>query len=92
MGRGVRVHRSEWRIRGRGGGDEGLSYDSAVRSRVDRFFEDVSRYATRNDAPLQLQRSYGDTYLYYYFFVVTPAQQRQIETSNWGAAGTARQE
>jgi len=69
-----------------------LSYDSAVRSRVDRFFEDVSRYDGRQDALEQLQRSYGDTYLYYFFFVVPPAQQRQSEMSSIGAVGTARQE
>ena len=71
---------------------QGLSYDSAVVSRVDRFFEDVSRYEGREDALEQLQRSYGDTYLYYFFFVVTQPEQRQSEMSRGRAVGTARQE
>ena len=66
----------------------GLSYDDAIKARVDRFLQDLSLQMGRPDAAEQLQAVYGDTYMFYYCCVTTPADVAQAGP----ARGTVRQE
>ncbi|HUT93979.1 MAG TPA: DUF6057 family protein [Thermoguttaceae bacterium] len=71
---------------------QGYRYDEATVARVDKFFQDVSPYWGRQDAPEQARPLYGNTYMFYYFFVTTPAETRQIIGARGGFGGTTREE
>ncbi|HUT93980.1 MAG TPA: DUF6057 family protein [Thermoguttaceae bacterium] len=71
---------------------QGYRYDAANVARVDGFFQDVSPYWGQPDAPEQARPRYGSTYMFYYFFVTTPAETRQIIGARGGFGGTTREE
>jgi hypothetical protein len=52
----------------------GFAYDETVRARVDRFFDDWSRYAGRRDTSQRLRALYGETYMFYFFFAAAPSE------------------
>jgi len=71
---------------------QGYRYDEATVARVDEFFRDVSPYWGRRDAPEQARPRYGDTYVFYYFLVTTPAEAQRIMGARDGFGGTTRVE
>ena len=71
---------------------QGYRYDEATVARVDKFFQDVSPYWGRPDAPERARALYGNTYMFYYFFVTTPAEARQITGARGDFGGTTRVE
>jgi len=71
---------------------QGYRYDEATVARVDKFFQDVSPYWGRTDAPEHARPLYGNTYMFYYFFVTTPAETRQIIGASGDFGGTTRVE
>jgi hypothetical protein len=52
---------------------QGFSYDQATRAREEKFFRDLLLHWGREDTPHRLLPRYGETYMFYYSFVVTPA-------------------
>ena len=80
--------------RARGGPGDGprLPYDEATAARVDRFFQDLSGYEDLQSGAEQARDRYGDTYMFYYFFVVTPTQGRRRTETGGGFGGTLREE
>ena len=54
-----------------------LEYDKATAARVERFFQDLSRYRAHKNMLDRLEARYGDTYMFYYFFVGPPAAPRR---------------
>lgn len=52
---------------------QGFHYDRAVAERVDRFGHDMSGQGALRDTSMA-QALYGDTYMFYWFFVTTPAE------------------
>jgi len=68
------------------------AYDQAVSARVERFLLDLSRYRGRPGLHEQLTVLYGDTYLFYYFFVEMPAGQQEAFPANSGSLDVLRQE
>jgi len=69
----------------------GFSYDEATTARVEKFFQDL-RHWGREDAREQLQAAYGDTYMFYYFFVVTPTDVHRIMGTRDNFGGIKREE
>lgn len=47
----------------------GFRYDAATAARVEEFFRHASRLRGREDATQQLEAMYGNTYMFYYFFM-----------------------
>ncbi len=80
-----------WERAGRGRVDlQGFRYDDATVESVDKFFQDLAPYLARPHAPEHARALYGDTYIFYQFFAVTP-RQPIVEASD-GFGGTSRQE
>lgn len=71
---------------------QGYHYDEATVARVDGFFRDVSPYWGRQDAPDRARPRYGDTFVYYYFLVTTPAETQRRMGGRGGFGGTTRVE
>ncbi len=61
-------------------------YDKAVAQRVAQFFKDFNLYGRRDDAVERFRSQYGDTYMFYHFFVATPNDARWM----WGADRSSR--
>jgi len=56
---------------------QGFYYDEATVACVEGFFRHASRLQGREDATLQLEAFYGDTYMFYYFFLGSPPDARR---------------
>jgi hypothetical protein len=70
----------------------GFRYDEAITARVDDFLRDLSRYGDRQEARQRLRALYGDTYMFYCFFVPTPAEVGRIAPASDDSGDTVRQE
>ncbi len=70
---------------------QGFRYDEATKARVDSFVQDMSQRWGRRDAPEQARARYGDTYMYYYFFVDTPSGAQRIREARGGFGGTGHE-
>ena len=70
----------------------GFRYDEAIVARVDKFFQDLSPHWGRQEAREHARALYGDTYMFYYFFVTTPREEQQIMEARGGFGGTSREE
>lgn len=71
---------------------KGFRYDPATVARVDQFLEHVSQHMGRKDATDLARALYGDTYLFYIFFVTTPSDARRMAAARGDIGGTSRQE
>ncbi len=70
----------------------GFRYDQATTVRVDEFLRDLSRLGDRQDAPQRLGARYGNTYMFFCFFVPTPAEARRTMPARSGSGAAVRQE
>jgi len=70
----------------------GFSYDQATTARVEEFFQVMSLHRGRQDAPQQLYALYGDTYMFYFLFVVTAADVHRVTETRGDFGGTLREE
>jgi hypothetical protein len=70
----------------------GFHYDEATVARMDKFLHDVLRAWDLQDAPEKARARYGDTYMFYYFFVTTPGDAQRMMEARGGFPGTAPQE
>jgi len=70
----------------------GFRYDAATIARVDAFFRDAAPYLGGQEPPEQTRALYGDTYMFYYFFVSAPRQSRRLTGPRRGFGGTTRVE
>ena len=70
----------------------GFSYDGATRARFDQFRWTLAEHGDRDGLPESAQALHGDTYWFYYFFVITPAQERPPSETHGGSGGTSRVE
>jgi len=70
----------------------GFRYDTAAIARVDKFLQDALPYLDAQEAPEQTRALYGNTYMFYHFFVSTPRQPRRIGGASGGSGGTTRVE
>ena len=70
----------------------GFRYDAAALAGVDKFLQDALPYLGAQGAPEQTRALYGNTYMFYYFFVTTPRQPRRITGAGGGFGGTTRVE
>lgn len=78
------------RLRGEAVDLQGFRYDEATAARVEGFFRHASRLQGQEDADLQLEVLYGDTYMFYYFFLGPPPDAgRQTPR---GSRGVSRDE
>ncbi len=71
---------------------QGFRYDRATAARAREFFRDLEPYLGRGAAPEQAQGLYGDTYLFYHFFVTTYGEAQRIRGTPRGPAGSLREE
>lgn len=69
---------------------QGFRYDEATAARVEDFFRHASRLQGQEDAHLDLEVLYGDTYMFYYFFLGPPPDARR-QTPR-GTRGISRDE
>lgn len=64
-----------WEAAGRPAVDlHGFAYDGAARERFDQFRRTLPTHGDRDGAAESAQALHGDTYWFYYFFVITPAR------------------
>lgn len=70
----------------------GFRYDADAIARVDRFLQESAPYFGEQGAPEQIQSRYGNTYMFYYFFVTTYRQSRRLGQPGKGFGGTTRVE
>ena len=70
----------------------GFTYDGATRARFDQFRRTLATHGDRDGATESAQALHGDTYWFYYFFVITPAQERPPTETRGGFGGTSRVE
>jgi len=70
----------------------GFAYDEAVLRRVDGFFADLTPYWGRPSAMPRARMMHGDSYMFYYFFVTTPSEAKEIRETERRLGGTLRQE
>ncbi|NQT15874.1 MAG: hypothetical protein HQ582_24170 [Planctomycetes bacterium] len=70
----------------------GFRYDTAAVTRANEFLQDASPYFASREAPEQIRTQYGNTYLFYYFFVAAPRQPRRLQDAGGGFGGTTRVE
>lgn len=71
---------------------QGYRYDEAIRSRVEKFVEDLAIFEDRPDAAEDALAVYGDTYLFYYFFVTTPVDAQRAMPTEGGFGGVVFRE
>ena len=70
----------------------GFRYDAAAIAGVDKFLQDALPSLGPQGAPEQTRALYGNTYMFYHFFVTTPRQSRWIRGARGGFGGTTRVE
>ena len=70
----------------------GYRYDQGTTILVTEFLEDLSRYRDGRGAAQGMQGRYGDTYMFFCFFVPTPAELRQLSSGGDGSGTMVRQE
>ncbi len=70
----------------------GFRYDAAAIAHVDKFLQNSAPYLGGQGPPEQTRALYGNTYMFYYFFVTTPRQSRRITGPRSGFGGTTRVE
>ncbi|MBL7040520.1 MAG: hypothetical protein ISR77_17930 [Pirellulaceae bacterium] len=70
----------------------GFGYDQATTVRVNEFLQDLPRYGAGKDAAHRMQTRYGDTYMFFCYFVPTPAELRQRMAAGIGSGTMLRQE
>jgi hypothetical protein len=70
----------------------GFRYDEGTTARVQGFLQGLSGLEDPEDAAKLVQARYGETYLFYYFFVDTPIEPQQLTGAGGGFGGTTRQE
>ena len=82
-----------WEGTGRGAVDrQGLGRDVACGARFDEFRRTLAKHAESDEAPEAARAMHGDTYWFYYFFVITPAQEHPASQTGRGFGGTSRVE
>lgn len=70
----------------------GFRYDADTIARVDKFLQESAPYFGAQGPPERIQALYGNTYMFYYFFVSTYRQSRRLTEPGSGHGGTTRVE
>ena len=70
----------------------GFQYDEAIVARVNEFFRDMGPYLVGGEVPRSALTLYGDTYLFYFFFVATYSERQRINNAGRGPGGAMREE
>lgn len=71
---------------------QGYRCDAATVARAGEFFRDLEPYLGRGGAPEHARDLYGDTYLFYHFFVVTHGEAQRTRNAGRGFVGSLREE
>jgi hypothetical protein len=70
----------------------GFGYDRETQVRVAGFLQLYVGYLNGREELQKLQEWYGDTYMFYYFFVTPPSLSGQSASASGGVGGAQRQE